>query len=149
MSLVRWIPRRNGVQSVALDTQLDRLFEDFFGAAPVRSEWNALTPAVDVEETTDAYVFRADLPGIAAKDVKVTVHNDTLTLRGERKREEKKSEGALHRVERAFGAFERSFTLGLPVRADQVKASYKDGVLEVHVPKADEAKARDIEVQIN
>jgi HSP20 family protein len=149
MSLIRWIPRRNGPQPVALDTQLDRLFENFLGAAPLRSEWSALTPAVDVEETPDAYVFRADLPGLTAKDVKVTVHNDTLTLRGERKREEKKADGSLQRVERAYGAFERSFALGLPVRADQVKASYKDGVLEVHVPKADEARPRDIEVQIN
>jgi len=149
MSLVRLFPRRNGLQSVAVDAQLDRLFENLFSPAPFRSEWSSLSPAVDVEETPDAYVFRADLPGIAAKDVKVTVHGDTLTLRGERKREEKKSEGSLHRVERAYGGFERSFTLGLPVRADQVKASYKDGVLEVQVPKAEEAKARDIEVQIN
>ena len=149
MSLVRWFPRRNGLQSVALNTELDRVFEDFFSPAPFRSEWGALSPAVDVEETSDAYVFRADLPGVTSKDVKVTVHGDTLTLRGERKREEKKSDGALHRVERAYGSFERSFTLGLPVRADQVKASYKDGVLEVHVPKSDEAKPRDIEVQIN
>lgn len=149
MSLVRWFPRRNGVQAVTLDTQLDRLFDGFFSPAPLRPDWSTLTPAVDVEETSDAYVFRADLPGINSKDVKVTVHNDTVTLRGERKREEQKSEGSLHRVERAYGSFERSFTLGLPVRADQVKASYKDGVLEVHVPKADEAKPRDIEVQIN
>ena len=147
MSLVRWFPRRNGLQSVALDTDLDRLFEDFFSPAPLRSV--ALNPAVDVEETADAYVFRADLPGVSSKDVKVTVHNDTITLRGERKQEEKTSEGSRHRVERATGVFERSFTLGLPVRADQVKASYKDGVLEVHVPKAEEAKPRDIEVQIN
>jgi HSP20 family protein len=148
MSLVRWFPRRNGLQSVGLNTELDRLFEDFFSPGPSRSEWSSLSPAVDVEETTDEYVFRADLPGMTSKDVKVTVHGDTLMLRGERKREEKTSEG-LHRVERAYGSFERSFTLGLPVRADQVKASYKDGVLEVHVPKADEAKPRDIEVQIN
>src|SRR5262245_26182821 len=145
MSLVRWIPRRN----VALNTELDRLFDGFFNPTPLRSDWGALSPAVDVEETADAYVFRADLPGIPSKDVKVTVHNDTLTLRGERKRETEKSDGSMHRVERAYGSFERSFTLGLPVRADQVRASYKDGVLEVHVPKADEAKPRDIEVQIN
>lgn len=149
MSLVRWFPRHDGLQSVGINTELDRLFEDFLNPATLRSEWNALTPAVDVEETPDAYVFRADLPGMSSKDVKVTVHNDTLTLRGERKREEQKTEGSLHRVERAYGSFERSFTLGLPVRADQVKASYKDGVLEVHVPKAEEAKPRDIEVQIN
>ena len=149
MSLVRWFPRRNGLQSVGLNTELDRVFEDFFNPAPLRSEWNALTPAVDVEETAEAYVFRADLPGMSSKDVKVTVNNDTLTLRGERKREERETEGSMHRVERAYGSFERSFTLGLPVRADQVKASYKNGVLEVHVPKAEEAKPRDIEVQIN
>ena len=147
MSLVRWFPRRNGLQPVGIDTDLDRLFEDFFSPAPLRSV--ALNPAVDVEETADAYVFRADLPGVSSKDVKVTVHNDTITLRGERKQEEKTSEGSRHRVERAYGSFERSFTLGLPVRADQVKASYEDGVLEVHVPKADQAKPRDIEVQIN
>ena len=149
MSLVRLFPRRNGVQSVALDTRLDRLFEGLFSPVPLRSEWSSLSPAVDVEETPDAYVFRADLPGMSSKDVKVTVHNDTLTLSGERKQEEKKAEGSLHRVERSYGSFERSFALGLPVRADQVKASYRDGVLEVHVPKADEAKPRDIEVQIN
>lgn len=149
MSLVRWFPRRNGLQSVGFNTEIERLVEDFFTPSSARREWNELSPAVDVEETADAYVFRADLPGISSKDVKVTVHNDTLTLRGERKREEQKTEGSLHRVERAYGSFERSFTLGLPVRADQVKASYKDGVLEVHVPKADEAKPRDIEVQIN
>ena len=147
MALVRWFPRRNGLQPAALENQLDRLFEDFLSPAPLRSEWSALTPAVDVEETPDAYVFRADVPGVSSKDVKVTVHGDTLTLRGERKREEKTSDGSRHRVERAYGSFERSFTLGLPVRADQVKASYKDGVLEVRVPKADEAKAREIEVQ--
>jgi len=149
MSLVRWFPHRNGLESIGLNTELDRLFENFFSPAAIRSEWSTLSPAVDVEETSDAYVFRADLPGLSSKDVKVTVHNDTLTLRGERKREDKKSEGAAHRIERSYGSFERSFTLGLPVRADQVKASYKDGVLEVHVPKADEAKPRDIEVQIN
>ena len=144
MSLVRWVPRQNGHSAVAT---LDRLFDDFFSPTALRSEGASLSPAVDVEETPEAYVFRADLPGIASKDVKVTVHGDRVTLRAERKREEKKSDGALHRIERAFGVFERSFTLGLPVRTDQVKASYKDGVLEVHVPKADEAKPRDIEVQ--
>src|SRR5215472_4912190 len=149
MSLVRWFPHPDGVQSIALNTELDRLFDGFFTPGPLRSEWDALTPAVDVEETADAYVFRSDLPGMSSKDVKVTVHNDTLSLRGERKREEQKKEGTSHRVERAYGSFERSFTLGLPVRADQVKASYKDGVLEVHVPKAETAKPRDIEVQIN
>ena len=146
MSLVRWFPRRNGLQSVAVDTQLDRLFEDFFSSAPLRT---SLSPAVDVEETTDAYVFRADLPGMSSKDVKVSVHNDTLTLRGERKQETQKSEGSLYRVERAYGSFERSFTLGLPVRADQVKASYKDGVLELTAPAPKGLAARKVPIEVD
>src|SRR5262245_51456524 len=148
MSLVRWLPRRNGTVPV-LHTELDHLFDTFFTPAPFRGEVASLKPAVDVEETPEAYVCRADLPGVNAKDVKVTVHSDVVTIRGERKREEKQSEGSLHRIERSYGSFERSFSLGLPVRSEQVKATYKDGVLEVHVPKADEAKPRDIDVQFN
>lgn len=147
MSLIRWSPRRTG-DLTSLRTEMDRLFEDFFTPAPMRSEWPGMTPAVDVEETPEAYVFRADLPGVDSKNVKITVSGDTLTLRGERKREETKTEANLQRVERSYGVFERGFTLGMPVRADQVKATYKDGVLEIRVPKAEEARAREIQVQV-
>ena len=146
MSLIRWNPRSNDLTS--LRSQMDRLFEDFLTPVPMRQDWAAMTPAVDVEETPEAYIFRADLPGVDSKNVKVTVNGDTLTLRGERKREEKKIEGTLHRFERSYGSFERSFTLGMPVRPDHVKATYKNGVLEIRVPKADEAKSREIEVQV-
>ena len=148
MALVRWLPSRSSAAHVAFPVALDRLFEDFMSPAPMRPDWASLSPAVDVVETADAYVFRADLPGLDSKDVKVTISGDTLSLRGERKREEKQSEGTLHRVERSYGSFERAFTLGMPVRPDQVKASYRDGVLEIHVPKADEAKPREIEVKV-
>ena len=146
MSVIRWTPRRDG--DVASLRTLDRLFDDFFAPVPFRPDWASRTPAVDVVETPEAYVFHADLPGVEAKDVKITVNGDTLTLRGERKREEKQTEGSLHRFERSYGSFERAFTLGMPVRPDQVKASYKNGVLEIRVPKADEAKPREIEVQV-
>src|SRR5262245_22682468 len=109
MALIRWMPRRNGSELASLRTEMDHRFEDFFSPAPLRQEWTALAPAVDVEETADAYVFRADLPGVTSRDVKVTVNGDTLTLRGERKRDEKKSEGTRHRFERSYGSFERSF----------------------------------------
>src|SRR5690349_9237765 len=132
MSLTRWNPRR--------DTELASLLDGFFAPVPLRSA--SLTPAVDVEETPEGYVFRADLPGIEPKDTKITVHGDTLTLRGERKHETEKKEGSLHRIERSYGLFERSFTLGMPVRADQVKATYRNGVLEIRVPKAEEARLR-------
>jgi HSP20 family protein len=149
MKLVRWLPNRgNGSSLMTIPADVDRLFEDFFSPAPFHAGWPSAAPAVDVEETPDGYAFRADLPGMQPKDVKITMNGDTLTLRGERKREEKKTEGALHRIERSYGSFERSFTLEQPVRADQIKASYRDGVLEIHVPKADEAKPREIEVQV-
>jgi HSP20 family protein len=148
MSLIRWTPRRSSQSLGSFDSDLNRLFEGFFTPVPLKQDWASLTPPVDVEETPDAYVFHADLPGVSAKDVKVTVNGDTLTLRGERKREEQKSEGSLFRTERLYGAFERTFTLGTPVSPDQVKAAYRDGVLEIRVPKADEAKPREIEVQV-
>jgi len=148
MSIIRWTPRRNGNEVTSLRSELDRLFEGFYTPGSFSRDLSSLSPAVDVEETPDAYVFRADLPGVTSKDVKVTVSGDTLTLRGERKREEQKSEGSLHRFERQYGAFERTFTLGTPVRPDQVKATTRDGVLEIRVPKADEARAREVEVQV-
>ena len=148
MSLIRWTARPlNPEQSFR--RELDRLFEDVFTSPRSRSEWAPATMPVDVEETAEAYVFRADLPGMEAKDVKVSLEGDTLTLRGERKRETDKVSGNVHRTERAFGTFERTFTLPAPVRGDQVKASYRNGVLEIHVPKADEARVREIEVQVS
>ena len=146
MSLIPWTPRRS-TPELSFRHELDRLFEDLFTSPAARSGWSPAVMPVDVEETAEAYVFRADLPGFQSKDVKVTFLADTLTLRGERKREEQASEGAMHRVERSYGAFERSFRFTTPVRSDEVKASYKDGVLEVRVPKAEVAKAREIEVQ--
>lgn len=149
MSLIRWTPRRNGTELATLSTEMDRLFEDLLTPMTPHRRSGALVPAVDIEETPEAYVFRADLPGVDAKDVKVSVTGDTLTFKGERKRGSESTDGAVHRVERSYGVFERSFTLGVPVRNDAVKASYKDGVLEIRVPKADEARPREIEVQID
>jgi len=140
MSLIRWNPRRNGHDLSSFRTEMDRLFGDFLAPVHRTGDWAPFTPPVDVEETESEYRFRVDLPGVSSKDVKVTANGDTLTIRGERKRGEQKEDGSLHRIERSYGAFERSFTLGAPVRPDQVKAAYKDGVLEIHVPKADEAR---------
>ena len=146
MSLIRWTPRSQAAD-LAFRHELDRLFEDVFQSTLARSNGSPATMPVDIEETTDAYVFRADLPGMDPKDVKVSLEADVLVLSAERKREEKRGDGSMHRVERSYGSTERRFKFGTPIRGDQVKASYKDGVLEVRVPKADEARAREIEVQ--
>ena len=147
MSLIRWNP---GVQHdiARVHDEMDRLLDQFFVRPTPRNGFAAFVPAIDIVESPEEFVLRADLPGISQKDVKVSVMADTLTIRGERKQTTAQKDGSLHRSERVYGAFERSFTLGTPVRADQIKASYRDGVLEVHVPKAEEARMREIEVQV-
>lgn len=148
MTLVRWSPvlRRPARDLMSFENEVDRLF----GSPSSRSDVAPLfTPAVDIEETPEAFVLRVDLPGMSHKDVKVSLTGDTLSIRGERKEESARKDGkAYHRTERIYGAFERTFTLSTPVRTDGVRAQYRDGVLEVHVPKAEEARAREIEVQV-
>ena len=143
MTLIRWNPDRS-----LSNRDVDRLFDSFFTRSFQPAQTAALTLAVDVAETPEAFVFRADLPGLEPRDVKIKMDGDTLSIRGERRREQTQQDGHWHRAERAFGAFERTFTLNTAVRADRIEATYQHGVLEVHVPKADEAKAREIEVQV-
>ena len=150
MAITRWRPVTLSPIRDLFSThdEFNRLFDSFF-ASPVRGDLAPVfTPAVDIEETADEFVLKVDLPGIAQKDVKVSLMGDTLTIRGERKQESERKNGGMHRTERIYGSFERSFRLGTPVRNDKVKAQYKDGVLEVHVPKAEEAKLREVEVQV-
>jgi HSP20 family protein len=148
MTLIRW--RSAPVTPIRDLTHIDevnRLFEGLFSRGTPQGDLSAIfTPAVDIEETPADFVVRVDLPGVAQKDVKVSLMGDTLTIRGERRQET--PTGNHHRLERVYGTFERSFTLGTPVRNDQVKAQYRDGVLEVRVPKAEEARMREIEVQV-
>ncbi len=148
MAIIRWTPATSPIRDlVGMQEEMNRLFDSVFSRPLARTSFD-FAPGVDIEETPEAFVVKADLPGVAPKDVKVNLMGDTLTVRGERKQEGTRSEGSLVRSERVHGSFERSFSLGAPVRADQVKASFKDGVLEVLVPKAEEARLREIEVKI-
>jgi HSP20 family protein len=150
MTLVRFLPGRSR-DLTPFRSEIDQLFDSFLGNRPFYSApttESLMAPPVDVEETAEGYVFRADLPGMSEKDVKVSLVGDTLTLRGERKRQAESQSGNAHRTERVFGAFERTFTLPAPVRSDKVKASYRNGVIEILVPKAEEAKVREIEVEV-
>ncbi|MFI5372772.1 MAG: Hsp20/alpha crystallin family protein [Candidatus Eisenbacteria bacterium] len=149
MTLIRWNPVAPTRDLARVQDEMDRLFNSIldrgsFGGALAP----AFAPAVDIEETPEAFVFRADLPGIKLEDVKVNLMGDTLMIRGERKQETADKKGNVHRVERVYGVFERTFELGKRVHGDQVKASYKDGVLEVRVPKAEDARVREIPVQV-
>jgi HSP20 family protein len=147
MTLIRWNPGRSR-DLAAFQDDMNRLFDGFFSRAPLHSDAAWFAPPVDIEETAEEFVVRADLPGMTQKDVKVSLMGDTLTIRGERKHETASNGASVHRTERIHGAFERTFTLGTPVRNDQVKAQYRDGVLEIRVPKAEEAKPREVEVQV-
>jgi len=144
-SLIRWgYPAR----ALATRSDVDQLFDSLFDASRVSREWlGSFSPALDLEESKDEFVIRVDVPGIKQEGVKVSLLADTLTIRGERKDEEQRADRKVHRFERRYGSFERSFRLGVPVRADGVTATVRDGVLEVRVPKAEEAKTRDINVQ--
>jgi len=144
MTLIRWNPllTSQSRELVGMQDEVNRLFDSFFSRAGSRDDAASLfNPAAD-------FVVRVDLPGVSQKDVKVSLMGDTLTIRGERKRDEAQKNGSVHRLERVHGTFERTFTFGTPVRSDGVKAQVRDGVLQVRVPKAEEARVREIEVQI-
>lgn len=152
MAITRWTPAFSlptGSRDVAnFQDEVNRLFDSFFSGPRYSREAQVFAPAVDIEEAGDEFIIRADLPGMTLKDVKVALMGDVLTIRGERTLEGTREKANMLRIERAYGTFERSFNLGTPVRNDKVRATYRDGVLEVHVPKAEEAKLREIEVQV-
>ena len=149
-SLIRWnaTPTR---ELLGFRDDVDRLFDSLL-SAPAHGngrQWlSTFVPALDVEETKDAFIVHMDLPGVSQNDVKVSLLGDVLTIRGERKQSEERKDRNVHRVERRYGTFERSITLGVSVRGDQVKANVRDGVLEIQIPKAEEARVREIDVQV-
>ena len=145
MAIVRFDPGR---EVDSLQSEVNRVFDAFFGGssggggAPAR-RW---VPAMDLVETDESLILRADLPGLTRDDVNIEVKDGTLTLSGERKAEhEEKSEG-WYRVERAFGTFSRSLSLPRGVDAGSVTADFADGVLEVRIPKPEERKPHRVEI---
>jgi HSP20 family protein len=150
--MTRWsgaFPVFRGFESLRRD--MNRMFDEFFRGDILADEsffgrdW---TPAVDVIENNDAYVLKAELPGMNKDDVKITLENNVLTIRGEKKNEMEKKEGDFHRVERSYGLFERSFTIPGSIKANDIDAQYKDGVLTLTLPKAEEAKPKLIDVKV-
>ena len=123
-----------------LQDELDRLFE---------SPMTGWAPALDVQEDKDKFTIRVELPGLKRENIEVSLQDGALVVSGER-RAEKIEEGVeIHRQERFYGKFQRALTLPAPVAADKVKAAYKDGVLTVTLPKAEEAKPKQIDVSVN
>jgi len=140
----QWEPFRS---SLGLDSQLNRVFSGLFG----RSQESNLTtwaPAVDIFENEQELVVKADLPDIKPEELDIRVENNILTIRGERKFEKKAEENDYLRVERSYGSFARSFSLANTVNSEAIKADYKDGVLTLTIPKREEAKPKQIKVNV-
>jgi HSP20 family protein len=146
MELVRWEPFAGfGDVRSAFNDLFDENF-DRSSARPSTSKWY---PAVDVLESKESYLIRAELPGMKREDIKVEVKDGTLVLSGERK-SENPAEGVEYRhAERVAAKFWRSFSLPETVKQDAIEATYKDGILEIRVPKAEEAKPRQIEISVH
>ena len=148
MSIMRWRPRHDLSN---IREEMNRLFDDFFTGWPERrrglleGEW---APSIDVAETDEDIVITAELPGVDQKGVDITIVDDVLTLKGEKKEEKEVKEKNYHRIERSYGTFQRSISLPTGVKADKAKATYKDGVLQITVPKAEEAKPKQIKINV-
>ncbi|MBU0493008.1 MAG: Hsp20/alpha crystallin family protein [Chloroflexi bacterium] len=145
MSIVRWEPLSD---LMSLREAMDRLFEEsFVRPRSALSPFGSMGLALDVYETGDALVVTADVPGVKAENLDISITGDVLTIKGETKMEDQVTRENYYRQERRYGVFSRSVTLPTPVNADQAEAQFKDGVLTLTIPKAEEAKPKVIKVQ--
>lgn len=143
----RWDPF---VETADLHGKMEQIFGEFFGPTPFRmaateAVWS---PLVDVHEAKENILLHVELPGVKQEEIQVSIEGDTLTLKGERKREAEVKQDQYHRIERSYGRFERSILLPSVVDSNRVKATYRDGVLEIQLPKKEEAKPKEIKVEV-
>jgi HSP20 family protein len=146
MALARWTPLGN-LQS--FQDEMNRMFNQFFqGGTGEEAGWGGRTwtPPVDIYETDDALILKAELPGVSKDDVSIEIHQNTLILRGQRRPEAEVREDRYHRAERAYGPFQRSFLLPTLVDQEHVQATYHDGVLELRLPKSEAAKPKRVAI---
>jgi HSP20 family protein len=146
MALIRWEPAR---EISSLQQEMNRLFSSFFDTPPVGAgaarRW---IPAMDLVETDDHFVLRADLPGVSEDDIELSLTDNVLTVSGERKAEHEERGDGFYRLERASGAFSRSLTLPEGVDGDAIAATFDKGVLEVRIPKPAERKPRRLQIAV-
>lgn len=155
MSIIRWNPTRDMTTMPSplwtMQREINRLFNNFFEGGTQDDGTFGLsgwTPAVDIAERDNEYLVKVELPGVAKDEVKITLESNILTIRGEKKQEKDEKKGNYHRVERSYGSFQRSFTLPTSVRSENIDATYADGILTITLPKAEEAKPKQIEVKV-
>ncbi len=147
MAIIRWRPFKD---LLSVPDDMNRLFDDFFGHSPARIEWaeGVWSPSVDVSETNGNVVIKAEMPGINQDEIKISIQDNVLTLKGEKKQEKEERDANYHRIERSYGSFCRSFQLPTSVKTDKIKANYKDGVLNITLPKTEEVKPKEIPISV-
>ena len=148
MAMVKWDPFRD---LVSIQDRMNKLFEQTLSRTSRSDEAAAATtwtPPVDIYETPETIVIKAELPGVTREDVDIQIQDSTLVLRGERRFAKDVKEESYLRIERAYGPFHRSFTLPATVQQDKVRAVMRDGVLELELPKADSAKSKRITIDV-
>ncbi len=146
MDIARWDPFK---EISNLREEIDRIFDSFVGRVPATAEREyTWLPAINLEETDDEFIVKVELPGMKKEDVKISVSEDALTISGERKMEKEEKGKTYHRVEMAYGKFQRTITFPVEVKPDKAKATYKDGILTITVPKSEKARPREIEIEI-
>ncbi|MCL4384761.1 MAG: Hsp20/alpha crystallin family protein [Cyanobacteria bacterium] len=143
MPIVRWDPFNDLIQ---LRDEIGRWFEGT-ERSKVEKKTGVWSPNVDIKETESDITVKADLPGLKKEDIDISIDNDMLVIKGERKFEKEEKDKDYVRMERSYGSFYRSFTIGVPVKEDEIKASYKNGVLEINIPKAEVKKAKKVEIK--
>lgn len=144
MALMKWEPLEG---LTALRREMDRLFEEFSNGGALRFWERAAEPAVEVSDTAEAVVVKAQVPGVTKDDIQLTITENALTVKGEMQEEKKQDDKNYHRREFRYGAFVRTIALPAPVQAEKATAQLKDGVLEVTMPKSAEAKVKQIPIQ--
>ena len=147
MAVVKWDPFRD---LISIQDRMNRLFEQTLSRS--RGEEGAAaatwTPAVDIYETLDTIVIKADLPGVVREDIEIQVDDNTLTLKGERRFSKDVQEESYLRIERTYGSFHRCFTLPATIRQEEIRAVCRDGVLELTLPKAEGSKPKRIAIEV-
>lgn len=129
--------------------EADRLWESFLERRPTRAEeGEEWLPALELAETENDYVVRAEIPGMDPKDIDISLSDSMLTIRGEKKQEREEKEADYHLVERSYGAFTRSIQIPKPVQSEKIAASHKNGVLKIVLPKSEEAKKKEIKIKV-
>ncbi|UCD70948.1 MAG: Hsp20/alpha crystallin family protein [Syntrophobacterales bacterium] len=132
-----------------LRREMDRLWEGFFGERPFARVWEReWAPSLDMSETKDNFVVKAEVPGIDAKDIDISLTGDILTIRGMKKQEKDEKEEDYHLVERSYGSFSRSVRLPTEVESNKIKASYKNGILNITLPKSERVKAKEVKIKV-